>query len=360
MAWELFNEVHWVDALRFESNEAGVAAWHDEMAGYLRSIDAHGHLVTTSIENINSPINASMDYLQPHIYAVDMLANTRYIDPAYPDIRKPVFFGEFGHDHMPLTYEQKQSGVSVLPPMWAGLMGALHIPAQPWFMDLLIETGQLHQLELLARFIEETEISLRNDLKPFSPVVQSALQMPLELSPGFVWMHRPDLVVDVSTEGRVPASSALMPGVLIADSLGRKFGFAEQVSFRTNFPREDLVSVHLRLREQGIGGTTAQLLLNDSLIDEHTWKDPRTQDSASSEIPLTNVSTRAAKLSATIPAGPQKVTLRNYGGPAWFHVDRFETSFEVPVIAAAGKRDENFIACWVWHKKQVFFNGKCN
>ena len=356
MAWELFNEVHWVDALRFEFNEAGVAEWHNEMADYLRSIDAHDHLVTTSIENIDSPINASMDYLQPHIYAIDMLANTRYIDPAYSEINKPVFFGEFGHDHMPLSHEQKQTGVTVIPPIWSGLMGALHIPAQPWFMDLLIETGQLHQFKSLVNFVEETEIALRDNLEPFSPAVQSADRMPLELNPGFVWMRRPELTVYVSTDGSEPTSSALMPGVLIADTLGQKFGFAQQVTFRTNFPRDDSVFVHVKLRERGAGGTTAQLLLNDTVVDEHGWVGPHAPDSFSTQPPINPEPTRAATLGTVVPAGPQEVAVRNFGGPAWFHVDRVETGFDVPSIAAVGKRNNDFIAGWVWNRTGVFFS----
>ncbi len=75
------------------------------------------------------------------------------------------------------------------------------------------------------------------------------------------------------------------------------------------------------------------------------------------QVPITEPSTRAAKLSVLIPEGSQEVVLRNQGGPAWFHVDRFETNFEVPLLAAAGKRSEDFIACWVWHKDQVFAMG---
>ncbi|MEZ0325329.1 MAG: hypothetical protein ACAH95_05440, partial [Fimbriimonas sp.] len=47
MAWELFNEVEWVDA-RYQNRWEDIEAWHKEMADYLRSIDPYKHLITTS------------------------------------------------------------------------------------------------------------------------------------------------------------------------------------------------------------------------------------------------------------------------------------------------------------------------
>lgn len=343
MAWELFNEVHWVDAMRYAFDEKSVTAWHDEMAGYLRAIDAHEHLVTTSISTIKSPIYARMDYLQPHIYAVNMIDNMRYVDPAYAEIGKPVFFGEFGDDHMPLTEAQKKTGVTIIPPIWAGIMGSLHIPPQTWFVERLVETGNLGKLEAVARFLKATRIAERDDLAPFSPAVESPEMVPLFIRPGFVWMDRPELIVDVATDGSASASQALVPGVLIADSLGRKRGFAEQVTFRVNFPQADTVSVRLRLREKGTGGTTAEAALDDRVVARHTWlgADSTTEG-------------RAARLTFVVPAGPHTIVVRNATGPAWFHFDRLDTGFDVPVIAAAGKRNDDFIALWIWNREGVF------
>ena len=171
MAWELFNEVHWVDALRFELNETLVADWHREMADYIRSVDVHGHLVTTSMDSIRSPIYDAVDYLQPHLYPINILANVRYVDPIYETLDRPVFVGEFGDDHMGLSEDEKHAAISVVPPMWAGVMGMLHLPPQPWFSDQLIEAGRLGELAALARFLATTEMAQRPDLRPFSPAV---------------------------------------------------------------------------------------------------------------------------------------------------------------------------------------------
>lgn len=118
MAWELFNEVHWVDALRLEHNEGAVAAWHDEMATYLRSLDVYGHLVTTSTEDLASPIYRSMDYYQPHLYPSEPIPAARRHDPLPGDRVRPVFYGEQGDDHLKFSAAQKDSGVEML--RWCG------------------------------------------------------------------------------------------------------------------------------------------------------------------------------------------------------------------------------------------------
>ena len=45
LAWELFNEVQFTDAARDRNNFAPVAAWHKEMAAFLRSQDSNLSLI---------------------------------------------------------------------------------------------------------------------------------------------------------------------------------------------------------------------------------------------------------------------------------------------------------------------------
>ncbi len=92
MAWELFNEVQFVDRVREKNDWATIGAWHDEMADYIRSIDSAHHLITTSSE-LSQPIWGHVDYSQGHGYPASvagMLAGTPNTGP------KPMFFGEIG------------------------------------------------------------------------------------------------------------------------------------------------------------------------------------------------------------------------------------------------------------------------
>ena len=78
MAWELFNEVQFVDRIREKNDWDTVGKWHDEMAKYVRSIDTNHHLITTSSE-LDKPIWNQTDYYQGHGYPASvagMLAGT--------------------------------------------------------------------------------------------------------------------------------------------------------------------------------------------------------------------------------------------------------------------------------------------
>ncbi|RME67803.1 MAG: hypothetical protein D6781_12435, partial [Verrucomicrobia bacterium] len=195
LAWELFNEVHWTDPLYIDHDESAVAAWHAEMAEWIRSLDTHGHMVTTSMDRVDSPVCAPMDYLQPHLYVPDAIAGARVIEPEVLASRRPVFFGEFGDDQARLSEAQKRAGVGLVPPVWSGLMGMLHLPAQQWYVDRLVESGRLGELAAVARFLDATGLAEREDLEPFSPAVASEQRLPFVLRPAFTWERRGDPAV---------------------------------------------------------------------------------------------------------------------------------------------------------------------
>ncbi|RYG32387.1 hypothetical protein EON81_20770, partial [bacterium] len=95
MAWELFNEVQWVDAAKLHPERIpDVEAWHKEMGAYLRSIDPYKHLVTSSSnEALPSSVFETMDYDQPHTYPPSIYG--ALLGAPVPK-GKPIFFGEFG------------------------------------------------------------------------------------------------------------------------------------------------------------------------------------------------------------------------------------------------------------------------
>jgi hypothetical protein len=70
LAWELWNEV---DLVSVRYPRAEVAAWHREMAATLRSLDPHGHLITSShAQRSNHPTvwnDGGLDFTQIHFCA---------------------------------------------------------------------------------------------------------------------------------------------------------------------------------------------------------------------------------------------------------------------------------------------------
>jgi hypothetical protein len=92
VAYELFNEVEWTDAAK-AGRWADIAAWHSEMASYIRSIDPYNHMVTTSSTLAHPEIWTALDFYQPHLYSADL---PRAMAAKVVPKDKPSFYGEFG------------------------------------------------------------------------------------------------------------------------------------------------------------------------------------------------------------------------------------------------------------------------
>jgi hypothetical protein len=96
-AWELFNEVQFTNG--WDSNQASVVSWHDEMARYIHSIDPFKHPVTTSshgsgFENIwNLP---DINLVQVHYYGNDTIRYFEQTAQSLAGFNKPVIMAEFG------------------------------------------------------------------------------------------------------------------------------------------------------------------------------------------------------------------------------------------------------------------------
>jgi hypothetical protein len=102
-AWEFFNEIDnamYAGKPEDRIPDAVIAAWHDEMSTYLKSVDPYQHMVTTSISHRDvQGLNdlKSMDFNQKHIYK-----NTSAIPGTIRDYtqkhHKPYVIGEAGFE----------------------------------------------------------------------------------------------------------------------------------------------------------------------------------------------------------------------------------------------------------------------
>jgi len=345
LAWELFNEVHWVDAISVAHREDIVAQWHAEMAAFIRSIDAYHHLVTTSTENLRSPIYAGMDYFQPHCYPSNLLAGVRRIDPAPDALDRPVFYGEMGDEFSALAPDQKAAGVGFVPPVWASLMGQGRYPAQPWNGGRLIAEGRIGELAAVARFLAATGLGRRDGLTPFSAVVECRTRVPFELPGAYAWQRRPapDLVVPL--DGREPIELADIPRIYVGapDSLAE--GYPGRATYHIDFPRG--VAVRLHIADTGRRGAAIRVSLDGRTVIEKAWP-ARPAGAGVSNAPNT------AELSFSVPAGAHTIVVENPGSPDWFDLSGMDLGVETPVLAAVGQRRADFFALWVWHRTGVF------
>lgn len=126
LAWELFNEVEWVDA-RYAERWRDIEAWHQEMADYLREIDPMKRLVTSS-SDLRPGMNKAIDFLQPHTYPPSLTAAISGL--AQPPA-KPIFWGEFGPGGNQPARDAIRDGI------YASLMAGHGGAAQYWFWDIV-------------------------------------------------------------------------------------------------------------------------------------------------------------------------------------------------------------------------------
>ena len=339
MAWELFNEVHWTDAYRNPATRPTVAAWHTRMAAFIRSVDVYHHLVTTSTEDLQSPIYAALDYYQPHCYPPNILATIRSLPPRAA--LKPVFYGETGDDHIPAPEAVKESGLLLAPPVWASLMGESRYPAQEWKGWQLISTGRIGELGAVARFLNATRLPARTGLRPDVATFEQTPKVPLVLTGGQYWRQTPETVIDVPTDGRMPADLAEIPTVFADHSHAAATGYPGKIGFRVNYPHAATLTVHV----DGIGakGAALRLLVDGASVASRTWPAGTAPAKGSTD-----------SVNASIPGGRHLIELVNDGGEDWFSIASIDLGVDVPVLAAVGKRGPEFLTYWLWNRDGIF------
>lgn len=336
MAWELFNEVHWTDSFR-HGREADVARWHSSMATAIRQLDVYGHLVTTSTENLASPIYEKMDYYQPHLYAADPIAGARTFARPPSLLDRPVFYGEEGDDHEAVSDEVKRSGNCLVPPVWASAMGQGQLVAEPWDGWRILSQGRQSELGAVFRFLALSKVASQKGLTAFSAPVDCAEKVPLRLAAGEFWQRRAAATVDVPLDGSVALEAADVPATLVGSDAGRSDGFPDRVTYRLNLPRETAARAVVDSTAE-LGGSL-EVRVDGRLVASHTWP-------ASKEAPSPGL------LSFSVPAGPHTVLLQN-PGPDWVGLAAVELDARVPVLALIGRRNEQFIEAWVWNRSNL-------
>ncbi|MBX3737555.1 MAG: DUF5060 domain-containing protein [Candidatus Didemnitutus sp.] len=336
-AWELFNEVHWVDALKLDRDETAVAQWHADMVRLIRSVDVYAHPITTSTEDLRSPIYAAMDFLQPHLYSADLVAAARTFAPRRAGDTRPVFYGEFGDDHLRLPDDVKKSGLVEPPAVWASLMGVGSLPAQAWEGEKLRATRRLAELGAVHRFVVLSGWSRHHDLQPFSAAVECTARVPLQLDGAQPWQRRPAREFTLPLDGREPLELGDWPATFATPAAEAKDGFPSRAVFHATFPRATVA----RLEIVGVSenGGALRVSLDGQSAAAGSWP-------AGDTFPAT--------LTFPIPAGSHAIALENTGARDWVQISHLDLGLTAPALAAIGQRNDRFIALWVRHRANLF------
>ena len=168
LAWEFFNEADLMAGKSLQINR-----WHIEMAEYIKSIDVHKHLVSSSstrgyleklVDAFKSP---AIDFAMFHDY------NSLNIAPHFIDLydatteyyQKPVVLGEFGVEFRggELTYKEDPHHIGLHNGIWAGWFSETPVIPLSWWWDSYIDRYNIWgEYAGLSRFAGAMNFNVKN------------------------------------------------------------------------------------------------------------------------------------------------------------------------------------------------------
>ena len=154
LAWELINEM---DLAKFDRAE-DLAVWTQEMAGYLKTVDVHGHLVTTSAARTDFLPDlwqdSRVDFVSIHAYGTDVSKLlSQHLTP-YRALNKPWLLAEFGGGWNPADDVPDKDGARLQAALWLSACAPACGATLPWWWDTYLEAHNLYPVfAATARFL---------------------------------------------------------------------------------------------------------------------------------------------------------------------------------------------------------------
>ena len=166
LAWEFFNEADLMAGKSMQINR-----WHIEMAEYVKSVDVHHHLVSSSstrnymeklVDAFKSP---AIDFAMFHDY------NSLNLAPHFIDLfdatteyyQKPVVIGEFGVEFRggDLTYKLDPQHIGLHNGIWAGWFSQTPVIPMSWWWDSYIDLHNIwSEYSNLSRFANSMDFNV--------------------------------------------------------------------------------------------------------------------------------------------------------------------------------------------------------
>ncbi len=303
MAWELFNEVEWVDAIK---TPKVVEAWHKAMSDYVRSIDPYKHLVTTS-SDLKLPIYSEADYYQPHGYppSVEMMVSGT---KATKD--KPLFFGEVGPGNLgggvALQTQAIRDGI------WAALFAGHAGAAQFWTWD------QVASKNLRGEYKFATDILRSSGVlsKPVGRSVRPDLGVPKtsqwDGAPGLGWAKTTKTTFRLPEEaGELSKLSAYIQGTNHREMM--------PAPIRLQFVAPVAGKFRMTINQVSNSGAGMDVKLDGKSMKTARWTKAE----------------RVEPVEFGFEAGRHEIEISNEG-PDWFNAGSFSISGIAPAAAATG------------------------
>jgi hypothetical protein len=322
LAWELFNEVQFTDAVR-NGKMPTVAAWHKEMAEFLRSQDINHHLITTSSDTNLVGLYDAVDYIQPHSYPPDVVAAALSLHP--DEWKKPIFFGEIG----PSGNLGADTGSGLHRILWGSLMSEASGAAQYWAWDNIHRRDLYQEFPPAIAFVAAAGLAGVYDMRLAHPTVTTpGTHGSLSFAPGGGWGATKIMSFPILPDGGVQ-DAGKMPEYLQGKSHAEMFPAAE---FPITVDHETTFSV--QVGESAKAGAHLLLKLDGAMVTE---KDFPAADS-NTELDTT--------VSLTVPPGNHTIRMENTGAD-WARIFRFTLTPFGSTLRVATKANSTRAVLWV-------------
>ena len=314
-AWELFNEVEWTEGAKNTPKE--VASWHKALATYLRSLDIHRHLVTTSSHLSSGDLYAVMDYEQPHAYPPDLAITALSVKPT----NKPIFYGEIG----PSGDLNDDDGRHLKAGLWASLFSEASGAAQYWTWDNIEKRSLYGLFKAATGFISASGVT---ELRQVSVSVSTPDGGVASSGPGKGWAAATRTEFPVRDDGTI-------------EGIGEMPSFLQGTAHREMFPKayfpvtlKSAGSITVEIQTVARAGGSLVIKVDGKVAAQKAWP-------ASSGDKTVNET-----LTVAIPAGTHKITLENPGAD-WVTIQKITIDPVGASVSALAKSNGTRAALWL-------------
>ena len=339
MAWEFFNEVQFTDAYDSDAGKLSIIQWHNEMADYIRSLDTHNHLVTTS-SVLELDMWKKMDYYQPHLYAKDMVAAANeFIEFKKEEFDKPIFYGEIGPHGMDLE-DKKDEFIYTRSMTWSGLMSDSAGMAQQWDGKKIYEYGNEKLFSPITGFAKLAKLGY----KPYKRIpvrIQSKMAENLEFGPGQGWAKAENkeflIPEEIHKAGEIAEYLHCSPDK-------RKAGFPGSITFHIETKKECTFIVTVN-KVSAWNGSRIAISVDSKLKAAQEWsKEDSNRDMKD-------------KVKVTVPPGKHTIKIESTGQD-WFSISSFKfINFGMSVINGYARSTGDSAFLWIYNRDGIHSPG---
>ena len=302
-AWELFNEVNLTDG----NDKINYTKWHTEMAGYIKTLDVHSHLVTTSCsDQVALTGMTGLDMLQTHYFGRPLDNPLLAVAQNWNTASSPqaTMIGEFGND--PGIYAAGHPdavGDHVRKSMWINMMN--RVTTQFWFWrEYIFPKGLYSLFTPLSNFFSTIDVvgdgaskkNIQLNVSGSATATLNSVTYTPTNNGNFYAVNNPDPWIGaIDASGNCSNISTLYPYLqgTAQPSLSR------EASFIASFPTGGQASITI----QGVSGWGTNKLQIE--MDNGT--------STAAILLQPTIITGAKTISCTIPAGTHTLKFKSVG-----------------------------------------------